>query len=203
MDKKRIVIFSFVSVLLAGAFTVGLNTSSKAVPQDLPPHAHPSQPGYAVPDYVVYDFLFRKVARLREKTRELQAQGRIGQKPYFPLQREAGLTEGQTTALEAIASACREQVTRQDEKAKAIINTFQSRFPGGRVPEGGAAPPPPPELKAMWEERNAIILRARDQLRAAFGEEEFARFDNYAKFHHGTNTSPVTINPVSPRPKQK
>jgi hypothetical protein len=55
----------------------------------------------------------------------------------------------------------------------------------------------------MWEERNAMILRARDQLRAAFGEEEFARFDNYAKFHYGANASPVTPNPVSPQTKQK
>ncbi|HEX8847317.1 MAG TPA: hypothetical protein VF791_21920 [Pyrinomonadaceae bacterium] len=202
MDKKRIVIFSCVAVLLAGAFTFSRNTSSKAVHQDLPPHAHPSQQSPVVPDYVVYNFLFHKVTRLREKTRELQAQGRVEQKPYFPLQREARLTEGQATALEAVAFACRQQVKQQDEKAKAIINAFQSRFPGGKVPEGGS-PPPPPELKTMWEERNAMILRARDQLRAAFGEEEFARFDNYAKFHYGANKSPVTVNPVSPKSKQR
>jgi len=136
------------------------------------------------------------VVRLREKTTELQAQGRIGLKPYFPLQQEAGLTEGEATALEAIAFACREQVRQQDEKAKAIIIAFQSHFPGGRAPESGA-PPPPPELKTMWEERSAIILRARDQLRAAFGDEEFARFDNYSKFQYGTNTSPVTVNRVN------
>jgi hypothetical protein len=154
------------------------------------------------PDYAVYNFLFHKVVRLREKTRELQAQGRPAQKPYFPLQAEAGLNEGQATALEAIAFACQQQVAQQDEKAKAIINAFQSQFPEGKVPEGGA-PPPPPELKTMWEERNAMILRARDQLRAAFGDEAFARFDNYAKFHYGTNTSPVAINRVPPGPKQK
>lgn len=202
MSKKRTVIFSCAAVLLAGAFTIGRNTSSKAVRQNLPLRVQPSQQSPVAPDHVVYNFLFHKVVRLREKTRELQAQGRIGQKPYFPLQREAGLTEARATALEAIAFACWQQVAQQDEKAKAIINAFQSRFPGGRVPEGGA-PPPPPELKAMWEERNAMILRARDQLRVAFGEEEFARFDNYAKFHYGANKSPVTINPVSPKPKQK
>lgn len=202
MGKKQIVIFSCVAILLAGAFTLSRNTFSKAAREDLPPHAHPPEQAVVVPDYVVYNFLFHKVVRLREKTRELQAQGRIGQKPYFPLQREAGLTEGQSNALEAIAFACWQQVTQQNEKAQAIIKAFQSRFPEGRVPSSGA-PPPPPELKNMWEERNAMILRARDQLRAAFGEEEFARFDNYAKFHYGTNTSPVTINPVNPQSKQK
>jgi hypothetical protein len=202
MGKKRTVISLCAAILLAGAFIVGRNTSSKAVRQDLPTHAHLSQQSPVATDYVVYDVLFHKVVRLREKTRELQAQGRIGQKSYFALQREAGLTEGQATALEAISTACRKQVVQQDEKAKAIIKAFQSRFPGGRAPEGGP-PPPPPELKALWEERNAMILRARDQLRAAFGEEEFARFDNYAKFHYGTNTSPVTTSPLRPQLKQK
>lgn len=202
MGKKRVVIFPCVAALLVGAFTVVLNSSGKAVRQNLPPHVPPSRQSTEVPDHAVYNFLFHNVVRLREKTRELQAQGRAGQKPYFPLQREARLTEGQATALEAIAFACRQQVTQQDEKAKAIIIAFQSRFPGGRVPEGGS-PPPPPELKVMWEERNAVILRARDRLRAAFGEEEFARFDNYAKFHFGANTSPVTIDPVTRTQKQK
>lgn len=202
MGKKRLVIFSCLAVLLAGALTLSRHTFSKAVLQDLPPPAHPPTHSPTVPDHVVYNFLFHKVVRLREKTRALQAQGRIGHKPYFPLQREAGLSDGQATALEAIAFACWQQVARQNEKAQAIIKAFQSRFPEGRIPEGGA-PPPPPELKALWEERNAIILRARDQLRAAFGEEAFVRFDNYAKFPHGTNTAPVTIVPVGPKPKQK
>jgi len=202
MGKKQIMILSGVAIVLAGAFTVSRNATSKSVRQDLPHQAHASQQSGTVPDYVVYNFLFHKVVRLREKTRELQGQGRIGQKPYFPLRTEAGLTEGQSTALEAIAFACRQQVNQQDQKAKAIINAFRSQFPEGKDPEGGA-PPPPPELKAMWEERNAMILRARDQLRAVFGEEEFARFDNYAKFHYGANTSPVTINPVNTGPKQK
>lgn len=139
---------------------------------------------------------------LREKTKELQAQGRIGQKPYFILKREAGISEEQSVALEAIALACWQRVEQQDKKAKAIIAAFRSRFPDGRVPADGP-PPPPPELKTMWDERNEMILRARDQLRATFGEKEFARFDNHIKFYHGANTSPITTNPVSRKPVQK
>jgi len=71
MGKKRIIIFSCIAVLL-GAFTVGRNATSKSVSQDLPHQAHASQQSGTVPDYVVYDFLFHKVVRLREKTRELQ-----------------------------------------------------------------------------------------------------------------------------------
>lgn len=198
MAKKRVVLLG-VAVLLALTFTLGRKTFSKAVHQeavhqDLPPNSA-SQQTSVVPDYVVYNSIFRKVVSLRNKTIELQSQGRIGQNRYFPLQRDAGLTESQASALEAIAFDCRKQVSHQDEKAKAIVNAFQSRFLGGRVPSGGS-PPPPPELKAMWEERNAMILRARDQLRLALGAEQFTRFDNYAKFHYGANTAPISIDPL-------
>src|SRR6266446_182319 len=120
MGKKQIMIFSCVAFLLVGALTVGRNATSKAVRQDSHPQANWSQQSPTAPDYVVYNFLFQKVVRLREKTTELQVQGRIGQKPYFPLQSEAGLTVSQATALEAIAFACRQQVRDQDEKAKAV-----------------------------------------------------------------------------------
>jgi hypothetical protein len=198
MRKKWIMIFSVVVLLLVSVFTVNRSTLSKA--------AHPKspQPGNQSPDpsdYVVYNFLFHKVVKLSEKTKVLRAQGRIGQAHYFPLQREARLTDHHAAALEAIASACWRQVAQQDEKAKAIINNFQSKFPGGHVPEGGS-PPPPPELKRMWEERIEMILSARDQLRATLGEEEFSRFDNRVKYHYGTNKSPVTITAVSRKSKQ-
>lgn len=143
-----------------------------------------------VPDEVVYGILFDKVVRLREKTQELQTQNRIGLKAYFPVQREANLTVPQATALEAIAFACHQQVRQQDEKAKRIVEAFRAQFPEGRVPASGA-PAPPPELRAMWRERNAIILRARDQLRTAFGTAEFSRLDDYLKFKYGANKSRV------------
>jgi hypothetical protein len=35
----------------------------------------------------------------------------------------------------------------------------------------------------MQQERNAIILRARDRLRQAFGAKEFERFDAFLQAH--------------------
>ncbi len=55
MDKKRIMIFSCVAVLLVGAFTVGRNATTKAV-RSTPPRAYPSEQSPAASDYVVYDF---------------------------------------------------------------------------------------------------------------------------------------------------
>lgn len=202
MPNKRISSLLCVAVLIASVIIVFRNSVSNATNQDGPVHAHDSDRTRVVPEHVVYGSLFRKIVRLREKTRELQADGRISQKPYFILKKEAGLNEDQSTALEAIAFACWQKVEQQDKKAKATIAAFHSRFPDGQVPTDGL-PPPPPELKTMWDERNAVILRARDQLRQTFGESEFARFDNYTKFYYGTNPSAVTTNPVSRSPRKK
>jgi hypothetical protein len=181
MRKIFIIIFSCVAVSIVSAITIGHNSAGESVRQDPIPDVA-SRKNVELSDHATYDFFFRNIVRLRQKTSELQATGKITRKPYFPMKKDIGLTDDQVTILEGIAFAARRAVAEQDERTKAIIATFQARFPGGKVPQGGS-PPPPPELKAMWKERETIILRARDQLKASLGEKEFARVDNYAKTH--------------------
>ena len=184
-------------IILAVLFAINRTSSSRE-----PVHSHSSAQSVGVPrmrtveDSVVYGFLFHRVARLKEKTKELQMQRRISQKPYFALQKDASLTDDQAMALDGIAESCQQQVRAQDQKAQKIISAFQDNFPGGKVPAGGS-PPPPPELKAMWAERNTIILRSRDQLRSALGSEAFLKLDNYVKYYYGANSAPVSLKPVN------
>jgi len=136
---------------------------------------------------VIYGSLFERVVSVKKKILELQSQRRIPQKPTFALQKEAQFNEAQAIALEEIAHACKAEVARQDEKARAIIFAYRAQFPDGIIPKAVTPLPPPPELKVMWEERNAIILRARDRLRAALGEQAFQRFDQHVKFPYGAD----------------
>jgi hypothetical protein len=69
----------------------------------------------------------------------------------------------------------------QDERAKAIILAYKAQYPGGRVPHGELPKPPPAELRALSEERDAIVLRSRDRLKEALGEGEFNRFNSFVK----------------------
>lgn len=170
------------SILAFGKVQVKENVSSLTSHESLP-----SQPS-AIPDHVVYGLLFKRVSRLSEKTQELRSQGRIPQQEYHPMQKEASLNEAQARTLEAIASACQKEVALQDERARGIIGAFRDRFPGGKIPQGAVLPPPPPELFAMSKERDAIILRARDQLRTSFGESSFDHFDNFVKFRFRPKT---------------
>ena len=198
MNKKRIIFTLCVVALLVSAFAASRNASSTPARPTSPLQPETSHAAHTVPEHVVYAFWFGKVNALNQRTRELQAQGRIGRTSYLPVQHEAGLTQAQARALSEIAAACMQEVTQKDERARIIIEAFRAQFPERRIPAGVTPPPPPPELRTMWEERNTIILRARDRLRAAFGEEAFTRFDNYAKFRYGTNTAPAA--PVPARP---
>lgn len=197
MNPKRLIglLVLIILVVCIFAFGKGPNVSSDV------PKSPPASPVYNVPEFVLYGFLFKKVSRLSEKTLELQSHGKIGQKPYYPMQKEASLSVGESMALEAIASACQREVNRQDERARIVIQAFRTKFPDGKVPEGSKLPPPPPELITMQEERNAIILRARDQLRVAFGEASFASLDNYVKFRYRPPSGPVSPILVSPESK--
>ncbi len=185
MIKKRILLAGCVAVVLVSPVSIRMNTLSRQTPHGHVPVLAQAEDG--VPDHVVYGFIFRKVSLITNKTKELRALGRISSKPYFALQKEAGLSEAQAKILEATAAASEQEVRRQDEKAQVIIERFRAQFPDGKIPRGVTLPPPPPELKLMWEERNAIILRARDRLRAVFGEQEFHRFDQHVKFDFGSN----------------
>ena len=66
-------------------------------------------------------------------------------------------------------------------RAKPLIAAYKAQYPGGQVPHGQIPGPPPAELRKLSEERDASVLRARDRLRARFGDDEFKRFDNFVK----------------------
>lgn len=104
-----------------------------------------------------------------------------GQVIRTSVERDANLGDEQVLALTNIAFACARQLRQQDERAGRIIAAFRARYPGGKIPPGESLPPPPAELKLLQEERNAIILRARDSLRETIGEQVFSRLDEVVK----------------------
>jgi hypothetical protein len=172
MLRKLIPFFLCLLVLIAG----GLAFTGRK-PQAQHPPTHPSpRTDTPVPEYVVYNFLFRGITTYKKRAEEKghpQARNRSFQK-------EAGLTDDQYGKLDEIAAATLQEVDRQDARAKEIISAFRARYPGGVVPRGEKLPEPPPELLAMQEERNAMLLRGRDRLRAALGEQMFAHFHEFA-----------------------
>ncbi len=138
------------------------------------------------PEHVRYWLLFSRVASLKEKADELERKGRKTAL-RTAVKKDAGLSDEQGQVLENISLECAGEVARLDARAKQIIDTFKSRFPGGRVPDGETLPPPPPELISLQRERDDAVLRARDRLHASIGDREFERLDAFAR-RYGRDT---------------
>jgi hypothetical protein len=136
-----------------------------------------------VPEFVPYMFLFDHHYFNLKKAAELEQQGKDGHRLHSIFQRQAGLTDQQASTFDQITFDCEQALAMQDAKAQAVIAAFRLRYPVGNLPAGVTLPPPPPELTTMQQERNAIILRARDRLRTEWGEQDFTRFDAFLKSH--------------------
>jgi hypothetical protein len=151
-----------------------------------------------VPDEVAYRHLFHHVVSFKKKAAEFRRAGKDGRSLETYFMRKAGLDERQNESLAEIASEYEVEVSFLDARAKVIIDAYDAQYPGGRVPQGQTPKRPPAELRAMSEERDRMVLRYRDRLRAAFGEEGFARFHAFAKGRVVPVASPPPANATAP-----
>lgn len=186
--RKTTAFLAVSAALLIGilGFRYGANSSATAPASPKDPHS--------IPDQAIYRQLFHHHNALKKKADELQQQGKNGLELRSFYKQSAKLTDDQDRAFDQIASDCDRDVAKQDEKAQALITAVQRRYPKGRIPQGERPPEAPTELKAMQAERDDIILKARDRLRAAFGEQEFQRFSDFVE----KNVKPhVTSEPLN------
>lgn len=136
-----------------------------------------------IPPQAVYFQLFRQIAVLEAKAVESPTNAGQYRAVYRNL---AGLTDTQNAVLLKTAVDCTRQVDTLDARAKTLIASFRAQFPNGQIPQGKTLPPPPPELLQLQKDRDATILRFRDQLRTAFGEATFTRFDSFVQGNIGS-----------------
>lgn len=173
MKKKQ----ALIGLLVAIAVTTGLAFTF----QPSQGQGQPQQPAQSIPDYEVYHQLFHNHVAMKKKAHDLEKLGKDGKFLRGFYQRQAKLSDQQARMLEEIASSCDEEVAKLDTKAAAIIDEALAKNGNGKLPKGTSPPEPPAELKNLWNERNAIILRAKERLEAAFGPPEFKRFEEFVK----------------------
>jgi hypothetical protein len=173
MKKGWLIGLSAVLLLVA---SVGFSVTRR--PSQLAPgkQATPTQREAAF-----YSAFFHMVTDLQKQALDLEKEGEKGESLRGYVQTQANLTDGQTRELNAIATACVAKVARQDAKAIQIIEKSNARFPEGKVPKGTKMPPPSPELKVLQQERDEIVLAAKDSLVEALGTAAFANVEQFAK----------------------
>jgi len=186
MTKKLIVSLSAVVLLAASVgFSITTSRAQRVVPGE--------EPDLKPRTAVVYSAFFHMVVDLEKQALDLESEGAKGETLRSYVQTQANLTDYQAGKLAAIAAACVEQVAQKDARALQVIQESQSQFPGGRIPKGSQIPPPSPELKVLQQERDQIILAARDSLSNALGA---ASFDNVEQF--ATRRIGLSVRPTSP-----
>jgi len=174
MTKKLTILVIGVVLLGITAFSV-----SSQINPAVSVSAENSSP--EVPDAVIYRLIFRHQALLKAKADELERQGKDAKHMRGFFKRRADLTDEQAQAFDEISSQCALELKAIDERAKPIVQAYRAQYPNGQVPHGQLPQPPPVELHQMTKERNELVLRKRDELRAAFGENEFKRFEEFIK----------------------
>jgi hypothetical protein len=138
--------------------------------------AHAADP----PDWVLYRRIFHHTALLKQMSDTANQKGRDRSNLRQLVRLRAGLTETEGESLERISLQCERDVAVEDAKAKAIIDRFHARYLPGVI-NPSFLPKAPPELGTLWQERNGIILAARDRLRNELGEKDFAKFDQFVR----------------------
>jgi hypothetical protein len=148
------------------------------------PSARPLRSPDALPEPVLYGQMFLHVVALEQRAAALEKRGEDGSQLRLRYKQSAELSDREDETLKTIARDCMARVTEQDRKAMEVIRAVRARTPDGQLARGEKAPVPQAELAelaALQAERDALILAARDRLRATFGEEEFVRLDAFAR----------------------
>jgi len=114
----------------------------------------------AIPDHIYYGQIFSLLVK-------------VGNKGDY--QRDAHLTDEQTASLLRLAEDCEAETKALDLKAQVIIQEFRKQIDESKIKKDKPLPIPA-GLNELQNERDAAVLRHRDQLRNVLGEEAFGRF---------------------------
>ena len=91
----------------------------------------------------------------------------------------AKLDERQARILDNIARKTNLETKRLDDRARQIIDEIRAQTPNRTLQKGQRPPLPPQELENLQNQRTALMMQAINELRANFGEAEFARFSQF------------------------
>jgi hypothetical protein len=171
--KRIFITVAVVALLFCGAAFKFRKSSAQPKQQN--------QQAYSIPDFEIYRMMFHHHVSMKQKADELEKQGKDGNFLREFYKRKAQLTDQEARNFDDIASDCERLVAQQDAKAKAIRDAALAANGNGKLEKGSTPPDHGPELRALWDERNAIITRAKYALQASFGDSEFTRFENYVK----------------------
>jgi hypothetical protein len=137
-----------------------------------------SQPA---PEHAVYNEFFYHVNFLRKKADKEEKGGKDAAQLRAFYKRQAKLDDAQNDKVSKAASDLERQLDLMDAKARKVIDKFRADVQAMDIKPGQKMPDPPAQLKTMQAERDALVMRAKENLRASLGDEAFGRLDQYVR----------------------
>jgi hypothetical protein len=135
----------------------------------------PARNAVEVPDYVVYETVFRfaRTGWAPEK-QNLRPEDRMVCVLY---KKRKLLNQKQETFLKEVADETLSEVEKLDRQARTIIEEFRAKVRSGST--GTGRPAPPPELEELSKQKIAVIENAIERLKKNFGANDFAKFSDF------------------------
>ena len=140
-----------------------------------------TQQTHAVPENAVYNEFFYHVNFLRKKADKEEKAGKDAKSLRAFYKRQAKLDDAQNEKVSKAASDLERQLDLMDAKARKIIDKFRADVQAMDIKPGQKMPEPPAQLKTMQAERDALVMSAKESLRANLGDEAFGRLDQYVR----------------------
>ena len=154
-----------------------------SIPNEAPPrqiHRSPDNSTTArdVPDYMVYETVFRfaKIGWSPEVERGISPLDLIICRKY---KMKKILNNDQEKFLNQIAEETFVELNKLAQKAKPLIEEFRAKIRSGSPVQGAERPMPPPELEEISKKRIAVIEESYEKLKVSFGEKVFANFNDF------------------------
>ncbi|MFN0139438.1 MAG: hypothetical protein ACKVQW_05045 [Pyrinomonadaceae bacterium] len=141
--------------------------------------ASPVNAESTVPDYVLYDSLFRMDLSFRRKALEQQLTGQPVTSLQHYFKNSANLTDEENEVLRLTAIEFLEEIEPIDTRARQLTAEIREQYLYGEVPAGGEVAPPPAELGDLQDRRNEIVLQKREKLSELLGKDAFEKLDKF------------------------
>lgn len=128
----------------------------------------------------IYFILFHHLAVIKEKNGKESGQGELPVDYLELYKSNASLSDFQTRFLFQTAEECMNEIKPLEAEMNAIVKNSRNKYPNREVAYGEDIPQPPKELKELWEQKDKIVLKYKENLENMFGEEKFADFNDFA-----------------------
>ena len=189
MSKKRLVIIGLLAMITTFVALNAKNASSAkpaanslaANPTTQPANTSVPLQTNEIPVHVVYGVLFGELLAFKREALAREARGTTSPHLRNYAQRHLGLNSQQAEMLQSVAEQYTQELVPIDTEARRIIGAARARYPHGELPVGDTPPLAPGRLKSLEESRTTLLLRAREQIRTALGDDIFQQFDGVVR----------------------